>query len=167
MFQSLRPSSQLFILSKSNGITLEKGTVVSVSTPMPKYQMPPVFGQPQEMVVDLVVKVNGQDCNYQKLPAAADIADFGSSGVVISDSREAMNAEVLSLKQASVDALNDTGRHRETIARCDTILSALNPEFAEKQAQQAEINELKQQMSELMEMNKAMMKQLQGAGTSS
>jgi len=166
MFQSLRPSSQVFILNRSNDITLDRGTVVSVSNPVPKYQIPPVFGQPQEMVVDLVVKINGHDSNYQKLPATADIADFGTSGIVISDSREAMNAEVISLKQRSLDALNEMDRHRETISRCDSILSTLNPEFAEKQAQQAEINELKQQMHELMEMNRSMMRQLQGSEAS-
>ena len=69
MFQSLRPNSQIFILHKDGRPVLETGSVVSVSMPMPKYQVPPLFGQPQEMVVDLVVKVNNQDITYQKLPA--------------------------------------------------------------------------------------------------
>lgn len=165
MFQSLRQSNPIYILRKSGELTLERGTVVSVSAPTPKYQVAPIYGQPQDLVVDLVVKVGGQDTNYQKLPAAADIADFGTSGVVISDSREAMNAEVLSIKQKSIDAIGAVDHHKTMVERCDVILSELNPEYAEKQAQQAEINELKQQMAELMQMSRTMMEQMKGSGT--
>lgn len=92
MFQSLRPNNQVFILHKDRAI-LETGSVVSVSTPMPKYPVQPMFGQPQEMVVDIVVKVNNQDITYQKIPANLDIADFNNSNIVLSDNREAMNSE--------------------------------------------------------------------------
>ena len=98
MFQSLRPNNQIYILRKDKP-SLEIGSVVSVSMPTPKYQMQPTFGQPQEMVVDIVAKVNNQDVTYQKIPATLDIADFGSGGIVLSDNREAMNAEVMSLKK--------------------------------------------------------------------
>jgi cell division protein FtsB len=53
------------------------------------------------------------------------------------------------------------------IASCDKMLSDLNPEFAEKQQQQAEINELKTQVNDLtvninnlMQMNKDLIAQL-------
>ncbi len=160
MFQNLRTGNQVFILHKDGQPTIETGSVVSVSLPMPKYQVPPVFGQTQEMVVDVVVKVNNVDNTYQKLPATADIADFGSSGLVISTSREAMNAEVLSLKNRSIDAINSVDYHKGVIEGCDIILSGLNPEYAERQQQQAEINDLKSQMAELMKMNKELIARL-------
>jgi predicted RNase H-like nuclease (RuvC/YqgF family) len=165
MFQSLRPNNQIFILHKDKAI-LEIGSVVSVSTPMPKYQVPPVFGQPQEMVVDLVVKVNNQDINYQKIPANLDLADFGSGNIVLSDNRNAMNSEIISLKQKSLNIINSIDQHKELIANYDKMLSGLNPEFAEKQQQQAEINELKMQVNDLtkgiadlMKMNKDLLAQ--------
>ena len=166
MFQSLRPNNQIFILHKDKPL-LEVGSVVSVSIPSPKYPVPQVFGQPQEMVVDIVVKVNNQDVTYQKLPANLDIADFGNNGIVISDNKLAMNSEIMSLKQKSVDAINNVNFHQQVIANCDKMLSDLNPEFAEKQQQQAEINELKTQVSDLtrdisslMQMNKDLIAQL-------
>ena len=80
---------------------------------------------------------------------------------------EAMNSEIMSLKQKSVDALNSVEYHQQVIANCDRMLSELNPEFAEKQQQQAEINELKAQvhdltrgMSDLMQMNKDLIARL-------
>ena len=139
---------------------MEIGSIVSVSMPMPKYQVPPVFGQAQEMVVYLVVKINNVDTTYQKLPATADIADFGVSGVVISTSRDAMNAEVMSLKNKSIDAINSVDFHKGVIEGCDVILAGLNPEFAERQQQQAEINDLKAQMAELIKINKDLMSRL-------
>jgi predicted RNase H-like nuclease (RuvC/YqgF family) len=166
MFQSLRPNNQIFVLHKDKSL-LEVGSVVSVSMPTPKYPVPQVFGQPQEMVVDVVAKVNNQDITYQKLPANLDIADFGNNGIVIADNKLAMNSEIMSLKQKSVDALNNVNFHQQMIANCDKMLSDLNPEFAEKQQQQAEINELKTQvhdltkgMSELMKVNKDLIAQL-------
>lgn len=166
MFQSLRPNNQVFILHKDRAI-LETGSVVSVSTPMPKYPVQPIFGQPQEMVVDIVVKVNNQDITYQKIPANLDIADFNNSNIVLSDNREAMNSEIASLKQKSIAIINSIDFHKEMISNCDKILSELNPEFAEKQQQQLEINSLKTQMgemaksiTELMSMNKKLISQL-------
>lgn len=160
MFQSLRPNSQIFILHKDGRPVLETGSVVSVSMPMPKYQVPPLFGQPQEMVVDLVVKVNNQDITYQKLPASADIADFSPNNIVIADSREAMNAEVLSLKNRSIETINSVEYHKDVVSGCDVILAGLNPEFAERRQQQAEIDDLKAQMAELVQMNKDLMVRL-------
>ena len=170
MFQSLRPNNQIFILHKDKPL-LEVGSVVSVSMPTPKYPVPPVFGQTQEMVVDIVVKVNNQDITYQKLPANLEIADFGTNGIVISDNKLAMNSEIMSLKQKSVDAINNVNFHQQVVTICDKILSDLNPEFAEKQQQQAEINELKSQVgdltreiSNLMQMNKDLIAQLKHGG---
>lgn len=170
MFQSLRPNNQLYILRKDKP-TLEVGSVVSVSVPVPKYQMQPNFGQHQEMVVDIVAKVGNQDVTYQKIPATLDIADFGNEGIVISDSRDAMNSEILSLKKKSSDILNSIDYHKDVISNCEKILSELNPEFAEKQAQKKEIDDLRVQMDEmtknmasLMEANRQLISQLKNGG---
>ena len=84
MFQNLRPNSQLYILHKDNTPYIEYGSVVSVSTPKPKYPAVPQIGQfPQmEMVVDVVVNVGGQTSNLQGLPAGAEIADFGQNAKI-------------------------------------------------------------------------------------
>lgn len=60
-----------------------------------------------------------------------------------------MNSEVMSLKQRSIDVINSVSLNQEVVAGCDEILQLLNPEFAEKQKQQADINNLKLQMEAL------------------
>lgn len=151
MFQSVRPNSQIYIFHKGDNPRLEIGYVSSQPVSRPKYQVPPTFGQPQEMVVDLNVKINGQIVNFTNIPAQTDISDSFSNGesIVISDSKEAMNAEILSLKQKSIDIINSVDFHKNLISNCDVILSELNPEFAEKQAQKNEIDLLKSKMDEM------------------
>lgn len=164
MFQSLRPNNQIYILNKEKS-SFDIGSVVNVSIPMPKYTIPNTFGN-QEMTVDILVKVNNQDINYQKIPATLDIADFGNN-IVISDSKEAMGSEILSFKQKSIDAINSLDWHKQNINNCDTFMEKLNPDFAMKQAQQKEINDLKIQVnkmtesiSDLMKANQDLIKQI-------
>lgn len=169
MFQSVRPNSQIYIFYKGDNPRLEIGYNTNSVLPKPKYPVPPTFGQPQEMVVDLVVKVNGKTINCNGLSANADIADTFCDGenIVVSDSKEAMNAEILSLKQKSVDIINSIDFHKALVNNCDKILSDLNPEFAEKQQQRQELDILKTQMKEmassindLMEANRQLIEQL-------
>ena len=65
MFQSVRPNSQVFIFHKTNNPSLEVGYVTNQPLPKPKYSIPQNFGQPQEMVVDLVVKVGNNTINLK------------------------------------------------------------------------------------------------------
>lgn len=151
MFQSVRPNSPIYVLRKGDDIRLETGYVINQPIPKPKYQIPQTFGQPQEMIVDLVIKLNDDTVNYNSLPAQADISDSYSNGenIVISDSRDAMNAEIMSIKQKSVDIVNSIDYHKNLVQQCDKILSEFNPEMAEKQAQQQEIASLREQMEQM------------------
>ena len=169
MFQSLRQNSPIYIFHKGQKPLLETGTITNVPVPRAKYPSIPNFGQPQEMIIDLTVKVGDRILNYSGLPATAEIADSTSNGdsVVVSDSRGAMNAEIFSYKQRSIDIINSVEQHKAIIAGCDSILNDLNPEYAQKQQQQEELSNLKEQMNimsqnmkSLMETNKKLIEQL-------
>jgi hypothetical protein len=67
-----------------------------------------------DLILDITVEIEGKLTNFQKLPANSDIADFGNN-VVIAVSKEAMNSEVMSMKQRSVDILNSIEQHRSII----------------------------------------------------
>lgn len=118
--------------------------------------------------VDVTARIGDQNVTYQKLPANLDIADFAGNGnVVIASQRSAMNAELQSMRQRSVDIVKSVDYHNGLIQTIDKIIQDLNPEEAQKQAQQEEINTLKNQMSqmsqnmaEIMKMNKELMEQL-------
>jgi len=164
MFQSVRPNSPIYILHKGDNARLETGYVVNQPIPKPKYPIPHNFGQPQEMIVDLIVKVNDNNVNYNSLPAQADISDSYSNGesITISDSRDAMNAEIVSAKQKSIDVINSVGYHKALIEQYDKLLSDFNPEVAEKQAQQQEMASMREKMDEMTRTMNLLMQQMKG-----
>lgn len=151
MFQTVRPNSQIYIFHKGDNPKLEVGYVTTQPVVRPKYAIPPSFGQPQEMVVDLTVKVGESIVNYTNLAAQSDVSDSFSNGenITISDSKEAMNAEIISIKQKSIDIINSVDYHKALINNCDKVLAELNPEFAEKRQQKEEIDTLKSHVGEM------------------
>lgn len=166
-FSNLRTNNQIYILHKDNTPYLESGNVLSVTAPMPTMGN---FGQPTVFTVDVTVKTGEQTITYSKLPSGAEVADWGGNGnLVVACSREAMNNELQSMKQKSVDVIASVDYHKQVIDVCDKIMQQLNPEYAEKVQQQEELSNLKgqvammsQNMSELMKMNKELMEQLKG-----
>lgn len=169
MFQSVRPNSQIYIFHRGDNPRMEIGYVVNQPIPRPKYQLPAAFGQPQETVVDLVVKTNDQTYNYNNLPAQQDVADSVSNGesLIVSDSRDGISSEIINLKQKSLDIANSKDYHLAMVDKYDKVLLEIHPEMAEKQEQKQEMDTLKKQMDEmsksiaaLMEANKDLIAKL-------
>ena len=161
MFSNLRSGSQLYILHKDATPYIEVGQVVSVSQPLPRYTTNN-FMAPQELIVDVVVNVGGNNITLQKLPASLDVADQGTANgsLFISTSRETMNTEINSLRQKSLDIISSVDYHKKIIQDCEILLQRLNPEFAEQKQQKQEIDNLKSQMSEMMNDMKELMAQI-------
>lgn len=165
MFGQLRINNPLFILNKQGSPSLEVGTVVSVTAPMPQLSS---VGQLTMYTVDVTARVNDQNVTYQKLPANTDVADFAGNGnVVIACSRESMNSELQAMRQRSVDIIKSVDYHNGMIQAIDKIIQDLNPEEAEKLALQKEVTDLKGQMLQmsqsvnaLLEQNRQLMEQI-------
>ena len=81
---------------------MEIGKITHVSVPVPKYGTNSMYN---DLVLDITAEIEGKATNFQKLPANSDIADFGNN-IVVAVSKDAMNSEVTSMKQRSVDILN-------------------------------------------------------------
>jgi hypothetical protein len=151
MFQSVRPNSQIYIFHKGDNPFVETGVVTNQPVSKPKYNLPLALGQPQELVVDFVVRVNDHTVNYNGLPAQLDVADTYSNGesIVVSVSKEALNSEIIAQKQKYLDEINRFDYDKEMVEKYEKLLSDFNPEFAEKQAQKEEIISLKSKIDEM------------------
>lgn len=166
MFQSLRTNQPFYILTKGINPRLDIGMVTAVSAPQMKFPaMPQGIGSQPEYVVDVTVTVNGATQQYQRLPSNKEIADFGDSfgNIVVSMSRDAMNNELSTLKAKSEDHINRVEEEKQKIIAYESILQQLNPEYAEKQKQDAEIANLKNQVAAMAQTSASleqMMKQL-------
>lgn len=145
MFSALRQGSLFYILDKSDNPTLKVGHVVGVSQPAPKYGNQYQIGQ-IETVVDVSVKVGEELIKFEKLPSVLSIANFGQNGVVVSESKEAMNAEVEAMLRTSRGVIESVPYHEKVIQSCDSMLRELNPQFAKEKEQEEKIGMLEQKM---------------------
>lgn len=68
-------------------------------------------------------------------------------------SRDAMNNELTTLKNRSEEHIKRVDEERQKIIAYETILQQLNPEYAEKQKQEAEIANLKNQVAAMAQTN--------------
>lgn len=139
MFSGLRQNGLFYILEKGDELKLKVGQVVSVSNPQPKYGQFGYNAQP-EMVVDVKVKVDEETIEFKQLNANSNIANSGS--VIVSDSKEAMSAEVEGLLHTSKGILDSVSYHEKVLTSCDGILRELNPNFKKEKEQEEKIGML-------------------------
>lgn len=146
MFSALRQGASFYILDKSNVPQLKIGSVVSVSQPMPKYNNSFIPGQNYaDTVVDVIIKVKDEELKFEKLPSNLSIANF-QNGVVVAESKEAMNTEVENMLRNSRSILESIPYHEKVILTCDEMLRELNPQFAKEKEQEEKIAKLEQKM---------------------
>ena len=142
MFQGVRQNGLFYILEKGDDLRLRIGQVVSVSNPQPKYGQfnTPSFGGQPEMTVDIRVKVDEETMDFKQLSANSSIANSGN--VVVSDSKEAMSAEVEGLLRTSKAILDSIPYHEKMLGACDNILRDLNPSFKKEKEQEEKMSML-------------------------
>lgn len=172
-FKDLRQGSTVYFFYKTNTPRLDIGQITSDLNVRQKYSAPsqsqpfiPTYPPPQqEQVVDMTVKLPDKVQPVEGLAATADTQDCGN-GLIISCSRDAINAEVQAYKQISDNALAEEtlAVHRQISENCAAILSQLNPEVAERQRMEAENKELKKEMSEMKKMMQTLLDQLGSPG---
>ena len=146
MFQGVRQNGLFYILEKGEDLKLRVGQVISVSNPQPKYGQfnTPSFGSQPEMTVDIRVKVDEETLDFKQLNANASIANSGN--VVVSDSKDAMSAEVEGLLRTSKAILESVPYHEKVLVACDNVLRDLNPSFKKEKEQEEKIGALEEKM---------------------
>lgn len=160
MFSGLRQAGLFYILEKGEELKLKIGQVISVSNPQPKYGQYSYGSQP-EMTVDVRVKVDEETLEFKQLNANASIANSGS--VIVSDSKEAMNAEVEGLLRTSRGVLDSVSYHEKVLTSCDTILRELNPSFKKEKEQEEKMSMLEDEVIGIKDTLGEMMNMLSSA----
>lgn len=146
----MRPNSTIYMLHRGASPVLECARVIEVKNLRTVYKNGPSLLYPQPVeVVDILAQSGSDTVTLTEMPAKLDTADDVKSNMLISASREEMNAEILTMKQKSEEVLKSVDYHRNFLASCEQMISALNPEYAVKQQQEAEIAGLKSQMQDM------------------
>ena len=147
MFSGLRQNSLFYVLDKGENPTLRIGQVVSVSNPQTKY---PSFNngftpQPMESVVDVKVKIGDEEVDFKQLPANGQIAN--DKNLVVSESKDAMSAEVDAMLRTSRAILESVDCHEKVVKSCEGMLLQLNPQIAKEKEQAEKISKLEGKVS--------------------
>lgn len=181
-FQNLKTGNTVYAFTKSNPPSFEVGQVIADAEVHAKYPQPtphpnqlyPNFmpSTPQEQAVKLSIRFGEKIQPIDNLMPTADIQDCGN-GLMLSCSREAINAEVFAFKQLSDNAIAPKviEMHQINSQVCAEIITKLNPEIAEKQRLEAENQKLREELitiksetSEVKKLVTSLMEQL-GAKT--
>ena len=95
MFQNLRENQQIYVLTKAPVPSLDMGTVIKIQGPVPNFQ---AGSNMMGYTMDITVSVNGINRPFPQLPVNKDSAEYVNEQTIIAMSRDAMNAELNSLK---------------------------------------------------------------------
>lgn len=141
----MRQSGTVYIQTKGDTPALKTGVVQSVSSPVTKFGTQLMPGQfQQDTVIDLTVKVGDELLTFKQLPSASVIASSGN--MVVSESRDAMVAEVENMIRTSKEVLESVDYHRNALEACESIMCSLNPRLAEEKEQKVKIETLERKI---------------------
>lgn len=141
----MRQSGTVYILTKGDTPALKTGVVQSVTSPVTKFGTQLMPGQfQQDTVIDLTVKVGDELLTFKQLPSASVIASSGN--MVVSESRDAMVAEVENMMRTSKEVLESVDYHRNALEACESIMCSLNPRLAEEKEQKVKIETLERKI---------------------
>ena len=151
MFNNARPNSRAYIFFKGEKPRFEQGFVVNTPLVKPRYNIPVNFNQKQETLTDITIKTDSGTYNFTGIPSELEVADTFCNGeaAVISLSRDAFSAEVLSIMQRSEDVLKSRPYHEGMIATCKETLGQVNPEYADQKQRDERMDSLEKKVDSL------------------
>lgn len=160
MFNSTRQESFLYVIDKKSPMRYYTVTNLKVSAPYPEFKTAfPMPGAP--MFVDIEGTDGNLPVKFTKLPASQQVHEF--NGVFITESRDALQAELEAMRKRSMDELDSRGYHEAVVAFCDNTLPLVNPEIARSRdndnrlhSLESQLGEMKNTMSEMSEILKSL-----------
>ena len=130
MFSNLNPGNVIYVLDIKNNYNVLTGQVNKVTPIRPKYNPNTIgfmYGQGNEMVVDIYATVNGEHKEFREVPSSAVTADFGSDTVVLADSKDAMIGYLNVTYQNSKAVVESREKNEQIMINCQKALDQLNP----------------------------------------
>jgi len=156
MFQSLSQGALIYILHK-NEMTVDTGRIVSVNTHLPQYNPAQPQAMLNGMVTDLTISVGNETLPVAGVPATASVANFSDKGLFISEDKNLIVSEVISIRDNHQRIVDGYEPSREMVSKCESLLLTLNPEKQKEVQNAKEMAELRGQISELKNMLSAVL----------
>ena len=137
MFSALRQGNIVYLLDKSNGLTLKSGQVITNSGANLMYAATP------QTVVNLTIDVAGEHKEFNNIPAMQSSVNYNNGNLILIDNKELAITEVENIVSSSKHILENTSYYEKMVIDGEEVLKILNPQFAKDKARDKEIADLK------------------------
>lgn len=137
MFSALRQGNIVYLLDKSNGLTLKSGQVITNSGANLMYAATP------QTIINLTIDVAGEHKEFNNIPAMQSSVNYNNGNLVLIDNKELAITEVENIVSSSKHILENTSYYEKMVTDGEEVLKILNPQFAKDKARDEEIAQLK------------------------
>lgn len=137
MFSALRQGNIVYLLDKSNGLTLKSGQVLTNSGANLMYAATP------QTVINLTIDVAGEHKEFNNIPAMQSSVNYNNGNLILIDNKELAITEVENIVSSSKHILENTSYYEKMVTDGEEVLKILNPQFAKDKARDEEIAQLK------------------------
>lgn len=91
------------------------------------------------MVVNLKVKVDGSNVDYNNIPANNTSVSYNNGNLIIAESKQTIQSEVEATLQHANYVIEHIEDYKNQITKCEEVLKELNPQFAKDKARDERI----------------------------
>ena len=140
MFSALRQGNIVYILDKTDGLTLKKGQVISNSAVNIPYNLA------ANSLITLTIDIEGETKEFNNIPAMQSSVQYNNGSLMLIDNQELASTEVENIIKSSKEILENTEYYEKLVETGEEVLKKLNPQFAKDKARDDEFNALKEKV---------------------
>ena len=140
MFSTLQQGNIVYILDKSDGLSIKTGQVISNSGANMTY------GAVPQTLLNLTIDVEGERKEFNNIPAMQSSVNYNNGSLLLIDNKELAITEVENMISTSKQILEHRDRYEKIIVDGEEVLKILNPQFAKDKARDQEIASLKEKV---------------------
>lgn len=140
MFSALRQGNIVYIIDKTDGLTLKKGQVVSNSATNMPYNLNP------NSLITITIEIEGQTKEFNNIPAMQSSINYNNGKLIIIDNQELASTEIENIVKSSREILDNREYYEKLVTDGEEALKVINPQFAKDKARDDEFNALKEQV---------------------
>lgn len=140
MFSALRQGNIVYIIDKTDGLTLKKGQVISNSATNMPYNLNP------NSLLTITIEIEGQTKEFNNIPAMQSSINYNNGKLIIIDNQELASTEIENIVKSSKEILDNREYYEKLITDGEEALKLINPQFAKDKARDDEFNALKEQV---------------------
>ena len=160
MFSNLTQGNVLYGLDTRGEYKMFASPITKASAPYPGYVNNNGVKVPC-MVVDLAVSVDGDNREFKQVPSNISIADFGSIGFILADSKDSLKVYINSMVDSKKKAIDNIEFEKKLYEQYSKVADEINgttairQETEEFKALREEVAEYRNIMKEFIALHKS------------